>query len=142
VHIVIHNRQIDLKIPAKSLKLGIAKFLAHKKSLCAEVVIHYVTKKEIAKLHEQFFGDPTPTDCISVPIDAPDDDSPHSILGEVFVCPKVAIEYTQEHGGAAQEETLLYTLHGLLHLLGFDDQTAKDRKIMRREEQKALVFFS
>jgi probable rRNA maturation factor len=102
------------------------------------VAIHFVSKKKICELHEMFFDDKTPTDCISIPIDDPEEDAPHSHLGEVFVCPKVAIEY----GGDPIQETMLYVIHGLLHLLGFDDITPKDRKAMRKEERKALRFIA
>ena len=120
------------------MKKLIGAFLFSKKVLCSEVAIHFVSKKKICELHEHLFDDPTPTDCISIPIDAPSSDAPFSHLGEVFVCPKVAIEY----GGDPEQETMLYIIHGLLHLLGFDDIKSADRKVMRREEKKALRFIA
>jgi probable rRNA maturation factor len=113
-------------------------FLLCKKVRCAEVAIHFVSKKKICELHGLFFDDKSATDCISVPIDSPDCSAPFSHLGEVFVCPKVALEY----GGNPHQETLLYVIHGLLHLLGFDDVKSADRKKMRQEEKKALRFIS
>ncbi len=140
--VTIHNQQKDLVLPIKSLKQQIEKFLLHKKVRCSSVVIHYVTKNKISQIHQDFFDDPSPTDCISLPIDSPKDDHPFSVLGEVFVCPKVALEYTEGSSADPQEETLLYTIHGLLHLLGFDDISTKDRAVMRREEKKALNFIN
>ncbi len=142
MRIVIKNRQRDFKISSRELKKGLAAFLLSKKVLCAEVIVHYVSEKTICQIHKQFFADDSPTDCISLPIDSPDDNSPFSILGEVFVCPKVALDYATEHNSDPNKETLLYTLHGLLHLLGYDDQTAHDRKIMRQEEGKAMKFLA
>jgi len=98
---------------------------------CAEISIQFVTKEEIGILHEDFFDDPSPTDCITFPIDPP---GPEALLGEVFVCPEVAQEYAAEHGGDSQTETILYICHGILHLLGYDDIEEKDQKEMRKYE--------
>jgi probable rRNA maturation factor len=134
----IYNRQKDLKLPIRQFKRLIGSFLISKNVHCAEVAIHFISKKKISELHQTLFNDESPTDCISIPIDTPDNSAPYSHLGEVFVCPKVAIEY----GGDPFQETLLYVIHGLLHLLGFDDINSKDRKVMRKEEKKALRFIA
>ncbi len=139
--IVIHQQQKDLRIPTKSFRQSLSAFLDHKKVLCSTVIIHYVSKQRIAALHGTLFDDPTPTDCISLPIDSKDDDSAFSVLGEVFVCPKVAIEYSALHKKDPLAETFLYSIHGLLHLLGYDDIQPADRKVMRREEKKGMAFF-
>ena len=140
MRVLIKNQQKDLKISVNKLKKSLASFLQHKGVLCQEVIVHYVSKKRIGQIHKDYFDDESPTDCISLPIDPPTDDSPFSILGEIFVCPKIALEYAKAHQGDPHEETLLYTIHGLLHLLGYNDQTPAQRKIMRLEEKKALIF--
>lgn len=116
-------------------------FLKWRNVQCNEVTICFVTKKSISKLHADHFDDPTPTDCITFPIDSPEEggEGPR-ILGEVFVCPEVAIEYTQKEGGDPYEEVSLYVIHGLLHLLGFDDIEKEDREEMRREEKSAIDY--
>lgn len=136
--ISVLNRQKDLRLPITRIKRMVEAFLLSKKVRCAEVALHFVSKKKICELHELFFDDKSATDCISIPIDSPDCAAPFSHLGEVFVCPKVAIEY----GGDPVQETILYVIHGLLHLLGFDDLKESERKKMRQEEKKALRFIS
>ncbi len=59
-------------------------------------------------------------------------------LGEVFVCPKTALEYVQKKGGNPYLETSLYLVHGILHLLGYDDLTPKERTKMRQQERSVL----
>ena len=116
-------------------------FLKWKNVQCDEVTINFVTKEVITRLHADHFDDPTPTDCITFPIDSPEEDGEGlHILGEVFVCPEVAIEYTQQEGGDPYEEVSLYVIHGLLHLLGFDDIEKEDREEMRREEKSAIDY--
>lgn len=102
-----------------------------------EVSIHFVTNRKLCKLHEEFFNDPSPTDCISFPIDG-DGKSDYRVLGEVFVCPKTAIEYAKKKQKDPYAETTLYVVHGLLHLLGYDDIHPKDRALMRRKERECM----
>lgn len=102
-----------------------------------EVSINFITTEAIQDLHLEFFDDATTTDCISFPMD--DENSPgHRILGEIFVCPQTAIDYALSHNGDPNEELTLYIIHGLLHLLGYDDIDPKDRKIMRSAEKRHI----
>jgi len=109
---------------------------------CHEVVLHFVSQKRICSLHEIYFNDPSPTDCISFPIDPLDDPSSHSVLGEVFVCPEVAIAYAKAHKKKAEEEVVRYVVHGLLHLIGYEDTTPEKRRKMRRAEKELLCQLS
>lgn len=98
-----------------------------------ELSIAFVDKEYIAQLHDQFMGDPTPTDVITFPPD-PDIDQ----AGEVIVCPQVAREYAKKENLDFSHELSLYIIHGYLHLCGFDDIEEADRALMRRAEQQAL----
>lgn len=102
-----------------------------------EVSIHFVTNRKLCQLHEEFFNDPSPTDCISFPIDDAGN-SEYRVLGEVFVCPKTAIEYAKKNEKDPYVETTLYVVHGLLHLLGYDDIDPKDRALMRKKERECI----
>ena len=95
---------------------------------CDEIGLYFVTKKQIGQLHAQFFQDPTPTDCITFPLD-------QDFLGEIFVCPKVAQEYDPYH---PHLEATLYIIHGILHLLGFNDIEQKERDKMKRKQRDLL----
>ncbi len=100
-----------------------------------ELSLHFVDTATICQLHDEFFDDPTTTDCISFPIDPPDEPG-YRVIGEVFVCPETAINYCKTHGGDPLRETLLYTVHGLLHLMGYDDIEEADREEMRAAERR------
>lgn len=101
-----------------------------------ELAVYFVSQKEIARLHEQFFNDPSPTDCITLPIDGcKKTEVGYHLLGEVFICPKAALDYGSEE---PYLETTLYLVHALLHLLGYDDKEAKKRAKMRAAEKRLL----
>ena len=128
-NVQIENSQRDLPLKKRLIADIIGEVLEFLKVDCSEITVYFVTKKKISSLHNQFFQDPTPTDCISFPLQ-----SEH--LGEIFVCPKVAIEYTK--GVGSFEETILYVVHGILHLIGYDDLKPKDKQEMRCMEKKCM----
>ena len=101
--------------------------LKEKKLVDKELSLYFVGKRKISLLHAQFFDDPSPTDCISFPFNEP------LFLGEIFICPQIAKEYDPEK---PHEETSLYIIHGILHLLGYDDIESKERKKMVLEQSR------
>ncbi len=133
LQIHIDNHQKALPISKRFMKSCVKKILSFLNVECEEISLYFTTEKKISLLHEQFFQDKTPTDCISFPID-------RRHLGEIFVCPAVAIAYAKKHGKDPSEETLLYVIHGILHLVGYDDMNPKSKRIMRRMEKKCMNY--
>jgi probable rRNA maturation factor len=130
--ISLFDTQTDLLFAPSAIEEMVSHLLENiLKVSCDEVAIHLVDKEKISELHQAYFNDPTPTDCISFPID-------ETVLGEVFVCPAVACEYALKHKKDPYMETALYIIHGLLHLLGYDDQDPADRLQMQRKQQRCL----
>lgn len=127
----ITNRQKALNIQPGKYRKAVAFLLDKLRVNTPAVAIHFVSQKKICQLHRRLFDDPTPTDCITCPYG-------EGFLGEVFVCPQAALDYVEVHGGNPQQETLLYVIHGILHLLGYDDTTPKARARMRRAEARCL----
>jgi len=101
-----------------------------------EVSITFVDEPTIAQLHDEYFDDPSVTDCISFPFE--NSESEYRVLGDVIVCPSVAKTYVNKHGGDLKTETTLYLVHGLLHLLGYDDIEEGDREKMRAAEARHM----
>lgn len=127
MNILLFNEQTDLPIDLSSVERVVEHVLNAERVYPDELAIYFVTNEEMCALHEEFFDDSSPTDCISFPID-------NSFLGEVFVCPQTAkerlISHTTEVLADAYQETTLYLVHGLLHLMGYKDLTSEDRKKM------------
>ena len=91
-----------------------------------EVEISLVTDEMIAGVHGEFMDDPTPTDVITF----------HH--GEILVSVDTARRQASFHGNSVAEETLLYIIHGLLHLNGHNDLEELDRSVMH-DEQEAIL---
>lgn len=127
----IENRQTALPVSLDAVAPLVKSVLSLEEKTCEEVGIHFVDTQKISELHFQYFGDPSPTDCISFPLDS-------AMLGDVFVCPQTAVEYARKHGKDPYEELSLYIVHGLLHLIGYDDIEDEDRAAMRAAEKRHM----
>lgn len=137
--VYFENLQTDLPIQTDAISPLVEAVLALEGCNCDEVGIHFVDPDEICNLHYQYFNDPSLTDCISFPIDGISEDViGYRVLGDVFVCPKVAMEYAAKRKGDAYREASLYVVHGLLHLMGYDDIEEKDRVDMRAAEARHM----
>lgn len=135
---IIHvsNRQKSLKFLSKHVKPIVKHVIQEEGQHCQEVSIYFVDTEEICRLHDEFFNDPSTTDCISFPMDGEEEE--YRVLGEVFVCPETALQYAQSNKLDPYEETTLYLIHGLLHLMGYDDIEEEDIQRMRTAEAHHL----
>ncbi|GAA5081606.1 putative rRNA maturation factor [Thermocatellispora tengchongensis] len=97
----------------------------------AELSILVVDEAAMSVLHEQWMGEPGPTDVLAFPMDElrpgtgggrqeADAPSDPALLGDVVLCPQVAAKQAAEAGHGAREELELLCTHGILHLLGYD----------------------
>lgn len=137
--VTIFDYQKGLKIYKRAITKMVKALLSYLSVDCHEIIFDFVNEKEIRELHEEFFNDPSPTDCITFPIDE-EATIGNRILGEIFICTDTAIKYAKEHNIDPYEETYLYIVHGILHLIGFDDIREKDRILMKKKEKQCMDF--
>lgn len=136
MRVTVRNKS-GLSISAASVKRLVLDFNQFYHCNADEVAVYFVDKKKIGLLHAQFFQDPAPTDCLSFPMDETSEHG-YRVLGDIFVCPAVAEEYVNGHGGSLYQEITLYLIHGLLHLIGYDDLKREELLKMRKAEKKYL----
>lgn len=113
----------------------------------AELAILLVNEGAMEELHVQWMDEPGPTDVLSFPMDElrpGTEDSPTAagLLGDIVICPQVAIAQAETAGHSPIEEMMLLTTHGLLHLLGFDHAEPDDEKEMFGLQRDLLVGFA
>ena len=77
-----------------------------------------------------------PTDVLTFPIDV--DARGRALSGEVVVCVPQAKRRASERDIPPKLELLLYALHGMLHLSGYDDRTDRGYREMHRTEDHIL----
>ena len=108
----------------------------------SELSISIVDEEEMSSLHMQWMDEPGPTDVLSFPMD---EMKPYSattgpgILGDIVICPEFAAKQARTAGHSLQEELELLTVHGVLHLLGFDHRENDERKIMFAKQDELLM---
>jgi probable rRNA maturation factor len=91
----------------------------------------------MSELHQQFMGIAGPTDVLTFPLDL--DSRGRPTAGEVVVCLPEARRQSKLRNVPVERELLLYALHGLLHLCGYDDRTGADFRAMHRAEDHILT---
>jgi probable rRNA maturation factor len=101
-----------------------------------ELSLALVTDREMADLHQQFMNISGPTDVLTFPLES--DRRGKATDGEVVICVPEARRQAKSHGVPVRDELLLYALHGLLHLSGFDDRTDRDYRKMHAAEDAIL----
>ena len=94
--------------------------------LPAEVEITLLGEAAIAEVHGEFLEDPTPTDVITFE------------HGEILIGVPIAAANARKFLHPADHEVALCAIHGLLHLLGYDDLTENERVIMHARQGEIL----
>ncbi len=100
----------------------------------AELCLKLVDEATIAEFNSRYLGNPGPTDVLSFPMDElrpghEGEPEEEGILGDMLLCPQYAAQQTKSGSRSVDDELHLLTIHGILHLLGYDhaepDQKAK-----------------
>jgi probable rRNA maturation factor len=102
--------------------------------------IRLTTDAEIARFHQKYFSDYSPTDAISFPY-GDDPAASSGYLGDVIISVDTARLNAQEAGHSEARELAFLALHGLLHLCGHDDDTAERRAVMLERQECLLTRF-
>ena len=98
--------------------------------LPATIEVSLLNNRDIIRVHADFLEDPTPTDVITFR---------HSdVVGEVLVGVVTAAQNAKKFGNSLEHEITLCIIHGLLHLLDYDDMTDVERQIMHQRQEKIL----
>jgi probable rRNA maturation factor len=113
----------------------------------ADLAIVLVDEAAMEQLHLQWMDEPGPTDVLSFPMDelrpgTEDAMTPAGLLGDIVLCPQVAIAQAETAGHSPIDEMLLLTTHGILHLLGFDHAEPEEEKEMFGVQREILAGFA
>ena len=102
-----------------------------------QMALVLVNDSTMSELHRRYMNVRSLTDVLTFPIDV--DARGKALTGEVYVCVPEARRRAKQHGTRAADEVLLYALHGMLHLCGFDDRTPAGFARMHRTEDRILT---
>ena len=139
--ILIANRQRKKKINTRLLKQTATELFAELEIAEADLGIALVGAKEMARVNWQFLQHEGSTDVIT--FDHAEKQKVESgkrktLHGELFICVDDAVTQAEQFNTSWQSEVVRYIVHGVLHLLGYDDLKPALRRKMKREENRLV----
>ena len=135
--VAINNQQTAQKIDKAQLKTGVQRVLAGEGIESAVISIAVVDDPTMHDLNRRYLRHDYPTDVLSFLLEDEDD----RIEGEIIISADYAAREADQFGWTAQDEMLLYVIHGSLHLAGYDDLEPELKAEMRAKEREYLATF-
>ena len=125
-----------------SLKHAVVHAGLHEEPGILQIII--LDAKRMAKLNERHLQHHGSTDVLTFDlrnqtISIDDDSQDENVTAEIYICTEVAVQYATEHQLDPSRELLLYAVHGMLHLAGYDDIEDDDRAKMRQAEARVMT---
>ncbi|REK10901.1 MAG: rRNA maturation RNase YbeY [Planctomycetota bacterium] len=131
------DRQQALAFDAARLKSAVASVLGDAGYDEGAISIAIVDDDEIHELNRRYLSHDYATDVLSFVLEQ----EAGRIEGEIIASADTAARCAGEFGWAAEDELLLYVVHGALHLAGHDDADDTPRAAMREAERRYLAGF-
>ena len=139
MRINIKNLQRTVKIKTQDLKKIVAGILRIEGKTRAEVSVLLVDNATIKKLNRKYRGLNRTTDVLAFSQQEggywqgnPD------LLGDVVISIDKTLSQSRQYKQSFKKELCLYTIHGCLHLLGYDDTSRASRKRMEKRQKEIL----
>lgn len=149
----ISNQQSFLEIDQKKLTEMIQAVCEKEKVARATLSVAILDNASIRTLNARYLEHDYETDVLSFllecrtpePSSSTDPNAPRGegkeIEGDVIVSAEMAVNCAEEYGWSPENELTLYLIHGVLHLLGYDDLSYDEKQLMRSKEKECLELF-
>lgn len=147
------NSQTAMEIDEEFLREVAERTLQEEEVAEAIVSVALVDNAALRELNRQYLGHDFDTDVLSFLLEC-EEPKPAAgaaaaarrgrgkrIEGEVVLSTEMAQRRAQEFRWSPQDEVVLYLVHGLLHLAGYDDRTEREKQLMRRRERSILKIW-
>ena len=122
------NLQRQVPIPSSKIQSAAQKALKYLKLKNLALSIVFVGEQRMRRINKEYLGHDYVTDVLTFE------------HGEILICPAVAKRNARRFGSSVEKELLLYVVHGILHLAGYDDHTPADIQKMRKKEKELLTY--
>ena len=135
--VAIKNLQKRIPINPKRIIKTVLKILSIegiRKS--GEITVCFVNDRRIKELNLKYLGKNNPTDVIAFDVTEPK--RPDKIFADIVISTDRAIDNAGAFHTTPLFELYLYVIHGVLHILGYDDQKRKHKLLMQKKEKLLL----
>lgn len=139
--ITIRNLQSRVPVNSRKVAKAVRKVLSSegiRKS--GEITLSFVNDRQIQRLNLKYLGKNNPTDVIAFDVAEPE--SADKIFADIVISAERAVDNAGIFRTAPLYELYLYVIHGVLHILGYDDRNKKDSLAMRRKESDLLKILN
>jgi probable rRNA maturation factor len=102
-------------------------------SSCSAISVIFVDNAQMRKMNKRFLNHDFPTDVIAFEIEQPPE-----LEAEIYISLDQAVRQAKTYGVSIANETRRLVIHGVLHLVGYRDKTARDRRAMKDREDAIL----
>lgn len=125
-------------MPRKKLTELVAFAARAEGAAVSDVDIAVVSSGEMAAMNRRYLGHAGSTDVLSFDMS---DSRSVGISAQIVVCGDMAVQQARIRGLPRQRELMLYVVHGLLHLMGYEDKTPRGGAKMHAREEEILEAF-
>ena len=136
--IQIKNLQRAIALNCPQIKAIVKAILKYQRVQEASLSFVFVTNRAIKTLNKKFLGRSYETDVLSFDLRAASEHRKQIIIGEIIISVEMAVRNAKIYNNDLRNEIALYIVHGILHLLGYDDHRSRDIKRMRSREKGIL----
>ncbi|MDD5729892.1 MAG: rRNA maturation RNase YbeY [Candidatus Omnitrophica bacterium] len=131
--VTVKNLQKKLPINPKKIKSLVFKVLSSEGARkSGEINICFVNDAKISEFNSKYLGINRPTDVLAFDISENKD----HLLTDIIISTDTAFSNSKVFNTTPLFELYLYVIHGTLHVLGYDDSTSKQRKIMEKKSSR------
>jgi probable rRNA maturation factor len=130
-------RNLQNKVPVRTGKLKKLAFEVLKGEKIKKdgwINICFVNDRRIKEFNAKYLNTKSSTDVLAFNLS--DKNKPGIILADILISTQTALKQARIYGTTADQELSLYVVHGLLHILGFNDHTCSQTKLMRKKESQ------
>ena len=104
----------------------------------SEVAVTIVDDSEIRELNREYRGIDSATDVLSFEMGEENPETGAVMLGDIIISIDSAVHQSQEYEHSLERELAFLTIHGMLHLLGYDHMTEEEEKVMFAKQDEIL----
>lgn len=135
INVDFNDQQDEIKISQEMLSL-LEKVIVTAAELegysGGEVSVAFVNNQQIKELNNKYRDKNEATDVLSFPID-------EEMLGDIIISTRRAADQAEEYGHSLKRELAYLTVHGMLHLFGYDHHSQEEKNEMRQKEERVLT---
>jgi probable rRNA maturation factor len=136
--ITIDNQQNFLDSPLLERAVLYTLELIDPQKIDADITIVLTDDRQLHELNKDFLDVDSPTDVLSFPASETDPETGTVYLGDILISIPRAAQQAESAGHSLEAEVQLLTVHGTLHLLGFDHTSEEEKDLMWSKQAEVL----